>query len=105
MRKLNGHHPYSQIVTKTICTLNKHKNFVITIFDNLQVNIPIKFQRFGLCANMAIATCRMFAEPVVCEYIDNMILPNKEVCITYIDQAIPSPYGMPEYEDIKFWLD
>ena len=38
------------------------------------------------------------------EYIDNMILPNEEVPITYIDQAIPSLYGMPKYEDVKLWL-
>ena len=52
---------------------------------------------------MAIATCRMFAEPVVHEYIDSIILPNKEVPITYIDQAIPSPFRMLMYEEIELW--
>ena len=32
-----------------------------------------------------------------------MVEPDESIGITYVDQAIPSPYGMPRYEEIKEW--
>ena len=95
LRKLNSLFPYSGLVLKTTTTLGRHKNFIIVVFDNSQVNIPKTFQRFGSCANMAIATCRLFAEPSTRDYIKTVVEHDKSIGITYIDQAIPSPYGMP----------
>ena len=88
---------------KTATTLSGHKHFIITVFDNSQVNIPKKFQQFGSCANMAIATCRLFVEPTIREYAETMEVPNEVIPITYIDQAIPLPYGILQFEDIVSW--
>ena len=98
LRRLNLLHPYSQIILQKVETLSKYKNFVVAVFDNSQVNIEKKFQRFGSCSNMAIATCRLFAEPTTRDYIDSIISPEDNVPILYLDQPVPSPYGMPKYK-------
>ena len=53
---------------------------------------------------MAIATCRMYAEPKINDYIEEMDVPDHvEIPMTYLDQVIPSPYGMPKYELVERW--
>ena len=76
---------------------------MVVDFDNSKVNIPKKFQRFGSCANMVIATCRLFAKPTLRDYVETMDIPEEIIPITYIDQPIPSPYGMPRFEDVVEW--
>ena len=84
-------------------TLNEFKQFVIAIFDNSQFNIKRKFQRNGISSNMAEATCRMFIEPTLPKNLPD--IPDDwsdlaTIPITYIDQIVPSPYGMPPYENL-----
>lgn len=54
-------------------------------------------------ANMTIATCCLYVEPMMREYIESMVVPEEEVSITYLDQNKPSHYGMPAYEPITEW--
>ena len=95
---------YPEIVLKSKSTLNRFKTFVIAIFDNFQFNIKKKFQQNGTSSNMAEATCQLFLQPTVFEYLEN--LPNNwgnlgDINITYLDQVIPSPYGMPAFERLS----
>ena len=52
---------------------------------------------------MAEATCRMFVKPMLLEHLDD--IPNSwadigNIPITYLDQIVPSPYGMPPFESL-----
>jgi hypothetical protein len=98
LRKLSELFTFDEIMMKSRETLEKFKDFLIAVFDNSQVNLPIKFQSNGKSSNMAEATTRAFIEPTKPLYIDevpNQLLP---VEMTYYKQKIPSPYGMPKYE-------
>ena len=101
LRRLNEMYNYAELVMKSKETLNEHKSFVIAIFDNSQFNINKKFQQHAKSSNMAEATCRIFLKPTTYEYIEDIVtswLELDENRITYLDQSIPSPYGMPRYE-------
>ena len=74
LRRLNDLFTYPEIVLKSKSTLNCFKKFLITIFDNSQFNIKKKFQQKGTSSNMTEATCRLFLQPTVFEYLEN--LPN-----------------------------
>ena len=71
--------------------------FFIGVFDNAQKNIPFKFQRFGATSNFVKVTARMFLQLWQGPWHD-IVLPNKKVPLTYVDQAIPSPICMPPFE-------
>ena len=75
LRRLNDLFSYSKIVIKSKQSLNDFKEFVIAIFDNSQFNIKRKFQRNAHSSNMAEATCRMFIEPTLSEYLHE--IPNR----------------------------
>ena len=103
LRCLNDLFTYSEIVIKIKQSFNKFREFVNSIFDNLQFNIKKNFQRNAHSSNMAEAMCRMFIEPTLSEYLDD--IPNRwtdvgKIPITYIDQIVPSPYGMPPFESL-----
>ena len=103
LRKLNEMYTYPELVLKSKETLNQHKSFVIAIFDNSQFNINRKFQRHAISSNMAEATCRIFLKPTTYEYIDEIASSwseHENIRITYLDQIIPSPFGMPAYETL-----
>ena len=83
------------------CTITL--NWSIAIFDNSQFNINKKFQQHATSSNMAEATCRIFLKPTTYAYIDE--IPScwsqtDDIRITYLDQSIPSPYGMPVYKSL-----
>ena len=91
LRKLNEMYTYPEIVLKSKTTLNRFKSFVIAIFDNSQFNIKKKFQRNASSSNMAEATCRLFLQPTVFDYLTN--IPDTWNClgdirISYLDQII-----------------
>ena len=69
LRKLNDLFTYSEIVLKSKSTL---KNFVIVIFDNSQFNIKKKFRQNATSSNMVEATCCLFLQPTVFEYLENL---------------------------------
>ena len=103
LRCLNNLFTYPEIVIKTKESLNEFKELVIAIFNNSQFNIKRKFQRNAQSSNMAEATCRMFVEPTLPEYICDILNSWNEVGeipITYIDQIVPSPYGMLPFETL-----
>ena len=47
---------------------------------------------------MSQATTRLLAEPTIPPYLPHLPDGKPEVELTYLEQAIPSPYGMPPYE-------
>ena len=105
LRKLNDMYTYPEmIVLKSKSTLNQFKTFVIAIFDNSQFNIKKKFQQNATSSNMAEAMCRLFLQPTVFDYLEH--IPNNwrdlgDIHITYLHQVIPSPYGMPLFEELS----
>ena len=104
LRRLNDMYTYPDMVVKSKATLNRFKTFVIVIFDNSQFNIKKKFQQNTMSSNMAKATCCLFLEPTLFDYVDS--IPNGwselgNIPITYLDQVIPSPYGMPPFERLS----
>ena len=104
IQKLGSLYSFPDLVNKTTATLQQFKSFVIAVFDNSQVNNSIKHQWNSSCANMAIATCRLYVKPKIHDYIEDMdILDNEEIEITYLDQIIPSPYGMPKFKMVHWW--
>ena len=74
---------------------------MIAILDDSQFNIKKKFQPNPNSSNLTEATCCMFLEPTVFEYLQNIATSWKdvgEILMTYIDQVIPSPYGIPPFK-------
>ena len=52
---------------------------------------------------MAEATCRLFLEPKLFDYLESIPRTWAElgdIPITYLDQVIPSPYGMPPFKTL-----
>ena len=91
------------MVIKSKETLNQYKSFVIAIFDNSQFNINKKFQQNTTSFNMADATCRIFLKPKCFDYLKDLAeswAALHPIPVTYCDQVIPSPYGMPAYESL-----
>jgi hypothetical protein len=74
----------------------------IGVFDNSQKGTDLKTQRFGI-SNMfcKVTTTRMFmaieSEREPATFPSNTI--SERVLLTYKQQAIPSPYGMPHFEE------
>ena len=93
LQKLGSLYPYAKLMLKTSNSLRPFANLIIAVFYNSQANIPLKFKQFASCANMTIATCRMFAKPTIPEYFATMEVPGNDatIVITYIDQIIPPP--------------
>jgi hypothetical protein len=72
--------------------------FFIAVFDNLQKNVPFKFQRFGATSHFVKVTSRMFLWAWQQGAWRDAVMPIEKVALTYVDQAIPSPFGMPAFE-------
>ena len=102
-RKLNSLFTFQQVMQRTTESLNEYSNFAIAVFDNSQLNLPLKFQRYASCGNMSLATTRLFIRPTIPDYLDDIVEDINCITIEYLDQAIPSPYGMPKFENINKW--
>jgi hypothetical protein len=93
--------PYDVVMVDTVKTLKDSGNFGVAIFDNSQIFQTVKFQRNSQSSTASLATARCFVKPIIPSDINMIPFPNQHSNITYIDQAIPSVYGMPKYEDIN----
>ena len=100
-RKLNSLFTFQQVMQRTTESLNEYSNFAIAVFDNSQLNLPLKFQRYASCGNMSLATTRLFIRPTIPDYLNDIVEDINCITIEYLDQAIPSPYGMPKFENIN----
>eukprot|EP00957_Ditylum_brightwellii_P199999 15246554-Ditylum_brightwellii.AAC.1 len=89
----------NSVLTKARSTLKKY-NLAICIFDNSQIVQPLKFQRFFKSAKVTLTTSRIFLQPYISDNMDDMIFSNKMPEHKYIDPNIPSPYGMPSFQDM-----
>eukprot|EP00957_Ditylum_brightwellii_P178664 13608376-Ditylum_brightwellii.AAC.1 len=59
-----------------------------------------KFQCFAKSSSSTIVTSRMFLQPHIPEGVGEYNFPVENVEVDYIDQNIPSAYGMPAYESV-----
>ena len=77
----------------------KNEQYIVSTLDNNQKGYPKKIQRFGVCNDFVKVTGMTLYQdrPVLGGTPTN--LPTR-VQITYINQAIPSPFGMPSFESI-----
>ena len=86
---------------KTMNTLSKLDTISVSVFDNSQVMQSFKFQRGGKSSDVLLRTTRMFIEPMVPRLVLLFRWPTQKVKLTYLNQKIPSPPGMPRYESIN----
>jgi hypothetical protein len=71
---------------------------VLSYFDSSQRNTHFKFRRGGSSGNMVRLTSRAMERPWSGPW-RHMPIPSKlSVLITYVDQVIPSPFGMACFE-------
>ena len=61
-----------------------------------------KFQSGGHSSSVTLVTSHMFIKTMIPHGLNlfRFLSNSNRPSITYMDQSIPSPYGMPEYEDI-----
>ena len=100
LRKLEPFSSYATVLQQTTKTLRQAGNFGIAVFDNSQVFTKLKFQRDATSSMVTKTTSRLFLRPTVPSYMVDIpeVLQHQHSDISYINQAIPSPYGMPSYE-------
>ena len=102
LRSLNSLCPFSKIYKRTVETLQPLE-FVVATFDNSQLIQQRKFQRNGKSSSATIVTSRMFVRAMESPALslirfDEIPSLSGKVDITYLGQAIPSPYGLPAFE-------
>ena len=90
--------PHSQKMEQNVKSILDKETFIIAALDNNQKGFPKKHQRFGVCNKFVKVTASMFKK--YCPIEDDTPEPTDRVKLTYIDQPIPSAYGMPKYESI-----
>ena len=71
--------------------------FVIMVFDNTQKNYPLKWQRGGRTSYFLKLTSRMFWKVTQGPW-KTLVVPQQHVPLTYVEQVIPSAFGMPPWE-------
>ncbi|KAI2493282.1 hypothetical protein MHU86_21241 [Fragilaria crotonensis] len=79
--------------------------FVIMVFDNTQKNYPLKWQRGGHTSYFLKLTSRMFWK-LNQGFWKTQVVPQQHVPLSYVEQVIPSAFGMPPWEvfDISTYL-
>jgi hypothetical protein len=101
----------SQVVTLSFSgddgTAFYNTTFSVTIlvFDNTQKNYRFKWQRGGNSSFFLKLTSSMFWKLWHGSWVNTPLPPTSQLCVplTYVDQAIPSPIGMPNYESTMEW--
>ena len=70
---------------------------LIVCYDNVQRNQPLQYQRGGHSSSFIKGTTEVIHEvyPFTNTSYDTMFVE-----LTYYNQAIPSPFGMPSFEEI-----
>ena len=99
MRNLTALCPYDEIMKRTVETLQPLA-FVVATFDNSQIIREKKFQRGGSSSSVTLVTSRMFVKAMIPCCINLLQWDNNPVEITYSKQAIPSPFGLPKFEEL-----
>eukprot|EP00957_Ditylum_brightwellii_P048356 3669949-Ditylum_brightwellii.AAC.1 len=74
--------------------------YVSKIKDGNSIVQPLKFQQFFKSAKVTLTTSRFFLQPYIPDNMGDIILSSKMPDHKYIDPNIPSPYGMPSFEDM-----
>ena len=97
LRNLSKVCPIKDITKRTIATLSPIR-FTVGIFDNSQIFSERKFQRGGRSSHATIVTARMFIKAMMPTYFGDRFSHRPE--IKYVGQCIPSPYGMPKFEEL-----
>ena len=65
-----------------------------------QISTELKFQSEGHSSSVTLVTSRMFIKATVPHGLSLFRFPNVRPDIIYLDQMIPSAFGMPAYEDL-----
>jgi len=74
--------------------------YVIGTFDYSQISTELKYQSGGHSSTVTLVTSRMFINATVLHGLSLLRFPNVRPDIIYLDQTIPSAFGMPAYKDI-----
>ena len=82
--------------------LEKH-DFIVATLDNNQKGFPKTFQRYGVSNKFVKVTASFFK--LYCPIPTTTPHPESTVNITYVNQPIPSPYGMSSYESLVSYID
>jgi hypothetical protein len=87
---------------RIVKSLKMHSN-ILAVFDNVQIRIQQKFQRDWKSSLFLKMTAEMFVK-MQYHWKDGHDLKHDQlsfiILITFLDQIIISPFGMPQYETI-----
>ena len=84
-----------------MATLTSDKGIGICVSDNSQMIKSLKFQRGGISSKFSLTTSRLFLKAMIPIFPSLIQWPEERVGLTYIDQKIPLPPGVPVYETIQ----
>ena len=96
LRKLHVKFSRAEVEQLIIARLAKEV-LVIGSFDNTQFFQLLKFQREGHSSNADIITSLLFLLANIPQDHNMIIYPDSKVPVTYYNQMIPAPMGMPNY--------
>ena len=88
--------PYGNAMLNKIQSMLSSMNHTCVTLDNNQKGHPLKYQRFGSSNQFVKVTARMICECVCCETIISGHVP-----LTYVNQVIPSPVGLPTFSSLN----
>ena len=94
LKRLNAFNTKDTVAENTIRTVIRDK-FVVMIFDNSQVMLQRKFQCESKSSDVSITTSRLILKAIYHHALERITFPDVNVKITYCNQKIPSPHGMP----------
>jgi len=78
-------------------TLMASGNFGVCAIDNTQIMTPRKYQCGGVSSKMNMYTTRLFFKVARPTNLDAFRFNHTRPAITYVDQILPCPIGMPLY--------
>ena len=97
LRRLSNLNKSHTFTWRTVFTLSMIW-FIVATFDNSQVIRQKKYQSGGRSSTVTLVTSRMFIKSFIPFGLLLFVFPTEKPELTYANQAIPSPYGMPAYE-------
>ena len=84
-----------------MATLQAFGDFGIRMFDHLQMIKSLKFQQGGHSSNVSLVMSQFCLKAMIPTLISLLQWPCEKVPLTYLKQQIPSPPGIPMYENIE----
>jgi hypothetical protein len=102
MRKTKDYREINESYFSRIFESLKHDPILLAVFDNTQIGIQQKFQRGGKSSLFLKMTAKMFVEMQHHWKGHDLLHDDFKIVvpITFLDQVIVSPYGMPCYEEL-----